>query len=217
MPILDSPPIQLQRRLRPFGLIAVTFFCVAGGAFGLEDAVGRRRAADRFAGNSPVTLALEFSHCANDRRTIDGDAGSRRLRRLGRKGVRPILGISRRLAQLAVQFCRQRALSGDVPRLSHLSAWRHGTHGTLAHRHNRYSRDHLDEYSRYSTRWVHVDSLDAFCTRAIRHNGHPWRVKSRDESLVCFNWRHQLAIAPKRTPMEHLRLGQRRLLRRRGC
>ena len=40
MPIRDSSPIQLRRSLRPSGLIAVTFFCVAGGAFGLEDAVG---------------------------------------------------------------------------------------------------------------------------------------------------------------------------------
>ena len=40
MPILDSSPTQLRRSLRPSGLIAVTFFCVAGGAFGLEDAVG---------------------------------------------------------------------------------------------------------------------------------------------------------------------------------
>lgn len=40
MPIPDSSPTQLRRSLRPSGLIAVTFFCVAGGAFGLEDAVG---------------------------------------------------------------------------------------------------------------------------------------------------------------------------------
>jgi amino acid transporter len=40
MSIVDSSPIQLRRKLNTSGLIAVTFFCVAGGAFGLEDAVG---------------------------------------------------------------------------------------------------------------------------------------------------------------------------------
>ncbi|MFN8007501.1 MAG: APC family permease, partial [Terriglobia bacterium] len=36
----EPSPLQLRRGLRPSGLIAVTFLCVAGGAFGLEDAVG---------------------------------------------------------------------------------------------------------------------------------------------------------------------------------
>lgn len=39
MPIVASPAPQLRRSLNTASLIAVTFFCVAGGAFGLEDAI----------------------------------------------------------------------------------------------------------------------------------------------------------------------------------
>src|SRR4051812_26779402 len=40
MPIIAPPAGSLRRCLSAPGLIAVTFFCVSGGAFGLEDAVG---------------------------------------------------------------------------------------------------------------------------------------------------------------------------------
>ena len=40
MQITHPSPVELRRGLNTAGLIAVTFFCVAGGAFGLEDAVG---------------------------------------------------------------------------------------------------------------------------------------------------------------------------------
>jgi len=39
-PIVDARPSRLRRELKLPSLIALTFFCVAGGAYGLEDAVG---------------------------------------------------------------------------------------------------------------------------------------------------------------------------------
>lgn len=40
MPISNSTVVPLRRALNTPGLVALTFFCVAGGPFGLEDAVG---------------------------------------------------------------------------------------------------------------------------------------------------------------------------------
>jgi amino acid transporter len=37
---VEPPPIRPSRRVNLTGLVALTFFCVAGGAYGLEDAVG---------------------------------------------------------------------------------------------------------------------------------------------------------------------------------
>ena len=110
----------------------------------------RRRPARGAFGNCHTAVALEFADGIDDRGVVDRHAGGRRLRRLGGKSLRQILGFSGRLAELAVQLRRQRALSGDVRRLSRLLARRHGAAGALANSCRAHQRHHLAQHSRHA-------------------------------------------------------------------
>ncbi len=211
----DAPSV-LRRELNLPALIALTFFCVAGGAYGLEDAVGAGGPGLGSFRNPNSSLALELSHRAHDRGVIHRHARRRRLRGLGAARLRPLLGISRRLVKLALQFCRQRALSGDVSRLSRLLARRHGAAGAMADRRGIDRGDNLVKRARHSLGRLVLDYFYFHRPRAFRRSDRFRRAASRSRPLVRTDRRDQLGAAFEHLALEHFGLGQRRLLRRRG-
>ncbi|MBI2209034.1 MAG: hypothetical protein HYU47_00300 [Deltaproteobacteria bacterium] len=92
-----------RRTLNFTGLVGLTFFCVAGGAYGLEDAVGAGGPMIALLALLIVPWLWSFPTAL---RALFGDAGGRRLRGLGGARLRQVLGIPGGMAELALQLCR---------------------------------------------------------------------------------------------------------------